>query len=626
MADRRFSFDALRGRFRALIVLAAIAFGLIFIRLVFLQVVRGAHYAKEAEENRIRPEILRAHRGRLLDRQGRVLADNAPSFSLSFDPRDRAFRRNRPLLESVAVELAGLLGRDPAEMINEIDRARRAGLPPVTLSRSLDFATLSSIEERMDRLPGAEIRPEPARRYPHGSLAAHLIGYLGEVSDSELEGKSGGRRYRGGDLVGRSGVERAYEEHLRGEDGIEHVQVDALGRRTDLFKDLPATPSTPGGDLVLTIDLDIQRAAEAALDSVPALLAREFGEDVGARPGSVVAMDPRNGEILAMASRPAFDPNLFIQGLTIEDWKRLSGEGFPLLNRTTQAAYPPGSTFKIVTALAALHEGVLTPFTPMPSGCGGGLPFGNRVFRCHRKEGHGSLLLRDAMAKSCDVYFYQVGIRLRVERLTEYAVACSLGVPTRIDLPQERAGLVPTVDWYRRARGGPPGPGAALNLAIGQGELLNTPVALARAVAAVANGGRIVGPHVALSLRAADGSSMPGRASSWREGRIPATEAEMAVVRDAMEAVVMGEGGTGKRARVEPFRVAGKTGTAQNPHGEDHALFVCYAPAEAAEIVVVVVLEESGHGGAVAAPTARYVLDAYLNPGTKTLALGEGPP
>jgi penicillin-binding protein 2 len=624
VADRRFSFDILLWRFRLLMILPTLFFGAIFIRLVALQVVRGAEYRQQAEENRIRPEILRAHRGRLLDRQGRVLADNAPSFHLSLDPRDRAFRRDRAALEGVVRELARLLGRDPEALLADVEKARRAALPPITLARNLNFATLSALEERMDHLPGVEVRAEPARRYPYGTLAAHLIGYLGEVSEEELEQGDAKRPYRRGDLIGRSGVERYCEGFLRGVDGVEYVQVDALGRRADLFEELPTVSSQPGNDVVLTLDLGLQRAAEAALDSVPSLQSKEFGEEVPPHPGAVVALDPRNGEILAMASRPAFDPNLFIGGLSAEDWKIVSGEGHPLLNRAIQSAYPPGSTFKIVTALAGLHEGVLDPLVPMSSSCRGGYPFGNRVFHCWKREGHGSLVLRDAMARSCDIYFYQVGIRLGADRLTRFAAACSLGVPTRIDLPQERSGLVPTMEWFKSARGGAPGPGAALNFAIGQGELLLTPIGLARLAAAVANGGTLVRPHVFREALDREGNRMgegidPGTAV----GRIPATDAEIAIVRAALEAVVMDPSGTGKRVRVEPYTAAGKTGTAQNPHGQDHALFVCFAPAESPEIVIAVVLEESGHGGAVAAPAARRVLDAYLNPAPVPLASGE---
>jgi penicillin-binding protein 2 len=628
VAERRFRFESLQGRYRILLVFAALTFGAVLVRLFDLQVVRAEKYLEQAEENRIRPEILRAHRGRLLDRHGRVLADNAPAYQLSFDPRDKAFRRKAARLEDVTRELARLLDRDPDELVAEVDRARKAGIPPITLARSLDFATLSAIEERMEHLPGVEVRPEPARRYPYGTLAAHLIGYLGEISEQELEAMGENPAYRRGDLIGRSGIERAYEKDLRGEDGIQYVQVDAHGRRTDLFEELPSLPSVPGSDLVLSIDLDLQLAAEAALDSVPRQLASEFGEDsLQVQPGCLVAIDPRNGEVLAMASRPTFDPNVFIGGLSREDWKALSAEGHPLLNRVIQSSYPPGSTFKIVTSLAGLHLGDLQPGVSMPASCGGGYYFGNRYFRCHKKEGHGRPTLREALARSCDVFFYQAGIRIGVDALTSYAVACSIGTPTRIDLPQERRSLVPTMAWYKAERGGAPGGGAALNLAIGQGELLLTPIALARITAAIANGGRIVRPRVAREIVGRDGVAVPAvRDNEAAAVAIPATERELFIVRDAMEAVVMEQMGTGKQARVDPYRIAGKTGTAQNPHGRDHALFVCYAPAESPEIVIAVVLEESGHGGSVAAPAAHRVLEAYLRPRAASIAWREVEP
>jgi len=647
--DDRFSLESLLGRFRALVVFSLLFFGVIGVRLVHLQIVRGPSYRQQAEENRIRPEILHAHRGRLLDRKGRVLADNAPSYHLSLDARDRAFRHNPEARDAVVAELARVLNRDREDLRTEVERARRTSSVPVTIARNLDFATLSAIVERMEKLPGVEVRPEPARRYPYGTLASHLIGYLGEVSESDLgletdkgadrdpdkesdadpldrDSGNKGRPYRPGDLVGRSGVEKSCEEYLRGVDGVEYVEVDALGRRTNLFEELPSIPSVPGDDVILSIDLDVQRAAEAALDSIPAFQKKEFSEATEAHPGCIVAIDPRSGEILAMASRPNFDPNVFVAGLSSKDWKALSGPGHPLLNRSTQASYPPGSTFKIMTSLAGLSNGCLNPLTPMPTPCRGGLFFGNRVFHCHLGRGHGSLVLRDAMAQSCDVFFYQVGIRLGVDRLTQFATACSLGARTGIDIPQERAPLVPTLDWYRANRGGPPGPGAALNLSIGQGELLLTPIALARFVAAVVNGGSILRPRVVrqvLDGRGATAETMPDKPLVL--GKLPATDADMMVVREALEAVVEGPGGTGHRAQVKPFRVGGKTGTAQNPHGADHALFVGYAPAENPEIVVVAILEESGHGGVIAAPAAARVIDAYLNPVASPIADGGTP-
>jgi penicillin-binding protein 2 len=625
VVSHRFSFENLLGRYRLLLGVTILLFAAVLVRLVELQVVRGVSYREKAEENRIRPEVLRAHRGHLFDRYGRLLADNVPAFHLLFDPRDRSFRNDRQRLEEVVTDLAQILDRAPEELLETVRRARRAGRPPVTIARSLDFPTLSVLEERMEHLPGVEVRPQPARRYPYGHVAAHLLGYLGEVSAEEVARRSGGgeRRYRLGDLVGRTGVERTYEAYLRGTDGIEFVEVDALGRRTHLFGELPAVAPIPGSDVLLTIDLDLQLAAEAALDSVGAFVEGTSAEEDGPRPGSVVAIDPRSGEVLAMVSRPSFDPNLFVGGLSSEDWKELSGSGHPLLNRAIQSAYPPGSTFKAVTALAGLHEGILGPDVLMPHRCLGRFPFGNRDFRCWKREGHGRLNLTEAIIRSCDIFFYQVGIGVGTERMMDYAVACSIGAPTRIDLPQERRSLVPTVDWYRRERGGPPVPGAALNLSIGQGELLLTPIALARLAAAVANGGTIRRPYVVASVTDRDGNALPIADNTGVVGQLPATGQELMLVREALEGVVMDEAGTGRRARVEPFRVAGKTGTAQNPHGEDHALFFGYAPAEEAEIVVVVVVEQSGHGGAVAAPVARSVLAAYLDPGAKPLLAGE---
>lgn len=588
-------------------------------RLGFLQIVRGGHFDELSDENRIHREILRAERGRIFARGGEVLADNFPTFRVTLDLREPTLVRDAEARASVAHSLAPILGREPEELLADIEKARRRTSRPLPLARSLSFEQVAQLEERMDRLPGVQVETESARSYPHGRLACHLLGYLGEVSEEDLEADLEDH-YHPGDLIGRSGLEKQYEQFLRGTDGVAHVETDAYGRRTHYFEELPSVPPHPGEDMYLTLDLAVQQAAEEALDR-----ARVHGHEAKFEitaegdtlwqgpAGAVVAMDPQTGGILALVSRPSFDPNVFLGGISKAEWAALYTEGHPLLNRGIQSTYPPGSTYKAITALIGLEEGVITPGRTF-DGCGGGYFYGNRTFGCWRRQGHGTLTLLDAFARSCDVYFYQVGIQLGIDRMGQGAERLRITEKTGCDLPQERAGLVPLSDWYKK-RFGTVFKGAALNVSIGQGEVLLSPIQLARYTAAIANGGRLVTPHLFGRAQSPDGRvRRDASEESWEVGRWAVSSENLALIQQAMERVVMDPNGTGGRSRVGDIRVGGKTGTAQNPHGEDHALFICYAPVEDPRIVVAVVVEESGHGGSIAAPIARQVLAAYLDP------------
>lgn len=622
---RDFGPEARAERARALVVLVGVIVVALLGRLSWLQLARGAYFRTLSEENRIDREILRAERGRIFDRNGEVLADNYPTYRLSLDPHDPAFRSDLGRLKEVVQVVAEILGRDPSELEADVMRARRRSNRPLPLSRSLEFEQVARLEERLTRLPGVAVETESSRRYPGGSFACHLLGYLGEVSEEDLE--AGGETYHPGDLVGQAGIEKEYEEALRGRDGVAYVEVDAYGRRTHYFPELPALPAAPGSDLVLSIDARVQRAAEAALEASKRHVERQRalfeawdGDTLACPAAAVVAIEPSSGEVLALASRPTFDPNIFLKGLTREEWARLNDPRHPaLLDRAIQASYPPGSTFKCVTTLVGLEAGVVTAGKVFSS-CGGGYFYGNRTFGCWRKGGHGTLSLLDALARSCDVYYYQVGIALGIDRLGRGAERLRVGEKTGIDLPQERAGLVPTPEWYTQRYGkGGVHRGAALNVAIGQGEVLLTPIALARFVAAVANGGRVVRPHLLLRVQDPDGTvRRDATEEDWDVGRLPVRDEHLDLLRAAMEKVVMEAGGTGGRSRIGEIRIGGKTGTAQNPHGEDHALFIAFAPVDDPRIAVAVVVEESGHGGSIAAPVARQVMAAWLQPGAES--------
>jgi penicillin-binding protein 2 len=587
-------------RERTLTIAVVGIFALVLLRLFVLQVLEGSRYRELSEENRIRVEVLTAPRGEIRDRKGRLLADCVPSFTVTLDPFDKSYSRAPARMDSTLRALGPILDTDPADLRDKIQRERKISFLPIRLKRNVDIKTVAFVSEHRDQLPGVQVESEPLRRYPLGLMGSHLLGYVGEISDKELADPAYGD-YLSGDLIGRMGVERRYEKLLRGVDGKRFVEVNALGRKGDFLGEKHPVLPQRGTDLTLTIDLDLQRAAENAFEP-------------GAR-GAVVAIDPRNGEVLALVSKPNYDPNEFSNGITQERWNELSGGGnYPLFNRAIQAVYPPGSTLKPFTALAALEAGAITAGTYFAQACTGEYRFGSRLFGCWKPEGHGSLALHDAIVRSCDVYFYQLGLRIGMERLADYMAKLRLSEKTGIDLPQERRGLFPDPAWYDKHFG--PGrwsKGLVLNLVIGQGECGLTPVKLAQLAAFMANGGTLWRPHL---IRAV-GSELPSRSITPDDSMkqvVTVTPRSLEIIRSAMEAVVSDPTGTGGQSRVDSVSVAGKTGTAQNPHGKPHALFICFAPVESPRIAIAVLVENAGHGSTAAAPIARKVLEGFFHP------------
>jgi penicillin-binding protein 2 len=586
-------------------------FALLILRLFSMQVMEGAKYRELSEENRIRVEALTAPRGEIRDRHGRLLADNIPSFTVTVDPFDEAYTTRPSLLDSTLVRLGAILDVDPEELRQKVKEERPRSFVPIRLKRNVDMKSVAYVSEHAALLPGVDVESEPLRRYPLGAMGSHLLGYVGEVSDKDLEdGKH--PDYLRGDLIGRDGLESRYEGLLRGVDGKRFVEVNALGRKAELLGDKRPILPKRGTDLTLTIDLELQRAAEEAF---------EPGER-----GAVVAIDPRNGEVLALASRPNYDPNEFSTGITFKRWKELSeGGSSPLFNRAIQAVYPPGSTLKPFVALCGLISHAIEPGTTFREACTGVFQFGSRPFHCMHH--HGFLTLRAAVAQSCDIYFYQLGIRLGLDRLGEFMQMLGLSERTGIDIPGERRGLFPTTAWYDKQFGaGRWSSGLVLNLAIGQGESSLTPVKLAQLTAMIANGGMLWKPHLVREAKRDDMNiALPGNRPDSLSRHLDLDDRDIQRVREAMEAVVNDQGGTGSLAKVEGIRVAGKTGTAQNPHGQDHALFICYAPAEAPTIAIAVLKENAGHGGSEAAPVAQKVLNAYFHPAAaESLRIAQG--
>jgi penicillin-binding protein 2 len=592
-----------RRREQIFTIAVASIFGLLIIQLFSLQVLQGDKYRDLSEENRIRVEVLTAPRGEIRDRKGRLIADNVPSFTVTIDPFDKTYVHDPARLDSTIARVSRIVGLDPEVAFAKVKRERSQSFLAIRLKRNVDLASVAYVAEHRAELPGVEVEAEPLRRYPLGPFASHLLGYVGEVSDKELEDPKFASTYMRGDLIGRMGIERQYEKLLRGVDGKRFVEVNALGRKAELLGDKRPILPRRGEDLTLSIDLDLQRAAEEAFQP--------------AARGAVVAMDPRTGEVLALVSKPNYDPNEFSTGITRARWEELSqGGNYPLFNRAIQASYPPGSTLKPFVALAGLSLRAITPMTTFSDPCLGYYQFGRRRFGCWEHEGHGWTSLRSAVQHSCDVYFYQLGLRIGLDRLSSFMTRLGVLNRTGIDLPQERRGLFPTAAWYDKHYGaGRWSKGLILNLAIGQGESGFTPVKLAQITSVLASGGTLWKPHLLKSVEKdgrEDRSALP-RADTLQT-HIDFAAKDVASVRDAMVAVVNDQGGTGGQARVDSVTVAGKTGTAQNPHGNDHALFICFAPASKPEIVIAVLVENAGHGSTIAAPLAQKVLQAYFHP------------
>ena len=589
-------------RVRVAYAVVACAFFLLVLRLWYLQIVKGEFFRQLSENNRIRTVFVPPPRGRIFDRNGEVLAKNRPSFNVELVTEDCPdVPATLTRLEQIVKFAAGTLQRE------EKYQLKRRAFEPRLIMRDVSRDVVARIAARRHELPGITIGVVPARDYTHGALAAHGIGYIREISKEQI-GKPPYQKARQGDLVGQYGLERMLETQLQGVRGLQRLEVDAHGVRIGEFS---FEPERIGHDIHLTIDLDVQRIADEALRDLS---------------GAIVALDPANGEVIALSSSPGFDPNIFTAEMSEEVWRDLSlGKEKKLNNRVLQGTFPPGSTFKMIMAVAALAEGVITPHTKVS--CPGHLYFGGRDFRCHKRGGHGVVDLRNAIIQSCDVYFYEVGQRLGIDRIHDYATRFGLGVASGIGVVQESVGIIPSTEWkknyYSRAEDKKWYPGETLSVAIGQGALTVNPMQMARATAALVNGGKVFRSRLVSKVVSSEGGLIE-RTQAEQVGTLEVDSKTLRFVQDAMLGVVSDPRGTGHRARLEAFpeiNVGGKTGTAQvgsravegkGKQFEDHAWFIAFAPAEKPEIALAVVVENGGHGGVAAAPLAKTVLQAYF--------------
>jgi penicillin-binding protein 2 len=578
----------MRWAFSAVALIVLCLAGLLFLRLWFLQMVKGEELRQRSENNRLRLQDLPPWRGMILDKNGEVLVANRPSYDLVVVMEDVAE------IPPMAQRLGKLLHLDPAQVEIQLESARSAGLTQVRIKGDLTWEEMALVETFQPELPGALIQVQSKREYRQKGLACHVLGYLGEINENQLKSNRFSN-YKIGDSLGKCGIEAAWEEYLRGKRGYRRIEVDAYGRELgQLDRQFP----TPGANVFLTIDSRLQQEAESCLEG---------------KEGAIVALDPRSGKILAMASSPPYSQIAFERGLSSYEWQTLSKrKDHPLENRVIKGQYPPGSTFKIVMAVAALEEKVITPGATFL--CTGELALGNHIFHCWRKGGHGTVNLHQALVESCDVYFYNLGRRLGIERIAKWSKRFGLGAPTGLRLDREMAGLVGTPAWKLRRFRHPWQEGDTLSVSIGQGYNLVTPLQVAQMAAIVANGGRIFAPQLVEKVESPAGEILY-QAPVTHQSLVDVSPATLAVVRKALTGVVHDERGTGKGCFIPNLEVAGKTGTAQvvtlekekrdkerrgktSYHYENHAWFVAFAPAEEPEIAVAVLVEHGGGGGA----------------------------
>jgi penicillin-binding protein 2 len=591
-----------KGRYKYLVIFVGLAFLLIFIRLWSLQVIKGSDLRHLSENNCIRLRENPADRGMLLDHKGNILAHNRPSFEVSLVPED--LRANPEVLTKVG-ELLNMTQGEIEEKIKA--QKRRTPFNPVKIRSDIDWNKLALLETNRVHLPGLIVDVRPRRAYDYGDLASHLIGYLGEVDENELR-QFRESPYRMGAQIGKYGVEYRWENDLRGSDGGQQIEVDALGREV---RPLGVVEPFPGNNLFLTIDLELQKVAEEAYQD---------------KTGALIAMDPKTGQILAMVSKPSFKPDIFARNILPEEWKSLVENPYhPLQNKGIQGQYPPGSVFKIITAIAGLESKTITPNTPF--NCAGAFFYGNRDFRCWKEGGHGSLSLHRAIVESCDIYFYQLGLKLGPDLIARYASEFGLGKATGISLP-EKPGIVPSSSWKKKRYGVPWYSGETLSFSVGQGYLTATPLQLLVLISAVANGGKILLPQVAERVEDIYKNRLTEYPPVELE-RVNVSEKTLQSIQEALKGAVNEPHGTGSACSLKEVKVAGKTGTAQViampedfkrgeikriPHKfRDHAWFVAYAPFEDPKISVVVLVEHGGFGATAAAPIAKKVIEKYLN-------------
>lgn len=609
--NREYTYDV-ESRLKRVVWIIAVFFILVGLRLFYLQVVRGEYYRVFSENNSIKDITIPAARGMIFDKNGEIIVENRPVFDLVVVPQYISSRGD------LAATLSDILGVDPDGILEALkNTSRLPSYKPYTLMPDVDMDVVARVRARMlpfgnkagYNLDGVDIRYRYVREYSRGDIASHALGYVREVDKGrlkKLEGEVPGA-YRSGDYIGINGVEEVCDLSTRGKEGLMQKVVDALGREVnypDISLGLISQPAESGGDIYLTLYLNLQEVAKLAL---------------AGRRGAVVAIDPSDGAVLAMYSSPGYDLERLHSPGRNEYWAELVGDSnMPLYNRAIGGTYPPASTYKIVTAVAALEEKVVDKKGKVL--CHGGLKYGDRLFGCWRRGGHGAMDIVHGLAQSCDVFFYTMGLRLGIDKLAKYAKLFGLGAETGIELPGEKKGLIPTTDWKLKARKAAWNKSETLSAAIGQGYDLVTPLQMALVGAEVANGGYRVVPHLVEKILTPAGDYLY-RWSGRREKIKGISDETLEIVREGLIGVVEGPGGTAGRLKPLGLKIAGKTGTAQVVSRESekggeihrsHAWFVGYAPYDRPVIAVAAIVEHGGHGSSAAAPIVGEVIREYL--------------
>ena len=603
------------------IVAFSLGIAAIFVALIWhladAQLRHGAYYEYLANLNQLRTIPVAAPRGLLYDRNGIVIARNRPSFVVQVVP----LQLSDP--EREVRELAGIVGEPEAALWRRLlyqngvtyksfdDLAAAVPLGPINIAEDLNTATVGRFAERADELPGMSVELVPVREYPHGTLASHVIGYVGQISAAQYAAQKA-QGYGPNDTIGQEGLEMTYDGLLRGQRGGRQVKVNSAGAAV---ANGPEFQAQPGNNLDLTIDWPLQSAAETALANQIDVIKKRIGQRVG---GSAIVEDPNTGAVLALVSQPNFDPNDFAAGISQKRYAGyLNDPLLPLFDRAISGAYPTGSTFKMITSAAALQSGVLTQDATRY--CGGVYDLNGYIFNDDLRGGHGTLTVVPAIARSCDVFFWQVGNELGIERLDRYAAAFGIGSRTRIDLPGETDGTLPTPAWKKRVVKDIWYSGDTVDLSIGQGFLEASPIQMLKVVSAIANGGALYAPYLVAGVRDPHGRVVR-RFGPRYLGPVPVSQSNLAIVRAGMLGAIESPYGTAYNVYIPGFHYAGKTGTAENfptvdnPHGRSHAWFVCFAPYDHPRIAVVTFLDQSGEFGAVdAAPVAQAIVEAFFH-------------
>jgi penicillin-binding protein 2 len=601
----------------ALVSVIVLALGILFARLIYVQLEQGDYFGRLADLNQLRTIPVTAPRGVLFDRNGIVIARNRPSFVVQIVP----MQIQDPTSE--IAELAALLGISEGEVWHRLlhqngvtyrDFSSLAGaipLGPINIADDLTPAEVGTFSERSERFPGMSVELVPVRDYPHHTLGSHFLGYVGQITESEYKTRKN-RGYGANDIVGKEGLEYTYDRWLRGRSGGRRIKVNSAGEAVAMVGNFAATP---GNDLALNIDWHLQRAAETAVAEQIRTVAKLVGHRIG---GSAIVEDPNSGAILALVSQPNIDPNDFAAGISEKRYAAYLNDPLrSLFNRAISGAYPTGSTFKMITSSAALATGLMNVNSTRY--CGGAFDLNGYVFYDDRAGGHGSLTITQGITESCDVFFYQLGHELGIDRIDKYAAAYGIGKRTGIDLPGETTGTLPTPQWKERLYKDVWYAGDTVSVSIGQGYLEASPIQMLKVVSAVANGGTLYAPQLVSEVRDSHGRAVK-TFGPVTEGRVPVSESDLAIIRQGMLGVIESDYGTAHNIFIPGFHYAGKTGTAENvptidnPSGSNHAWFVCFAPYDHPKIAIVVFMDQSGGFGAVnAAPVAQAIVKSYFH-------------